>query len=210
MKRRGFLPLLAATTMAWACGGGASDEETSAQSDAAMDAQEMGEMAAMDDAALSCFVRGDTEGRASPLQRVSFEYEGGEGLLCYGSPSVRDREIFGALVPYDAPWRLGANEATGLHLSAPATVGGVRLEAGSYSVYAIPQEGMDWEFVFNGVHDRWGIPIDEGVQMNHVGSFTMAPTPTDAMVESLTFEFMDGALRMSWADVRFDVSVEGA
>ena len=28
----------------------------------------------------------------------------------YGSPSVKEREIWGALVPYDKVWRTGANE----------------------------------------------------------------------------------------------------
>jgi len=46
----------------------------------------------------------------------------------------------GDLVPYGEPWRAGANEATAIHLTAPARVGGVALEAGSYSLYTVPNE----------------------------------------------------------------------
>ena len=170
--------------------------------------EEMAETAAaeMADPGLACVVMGDVEGRQSPLHELSFSYEGGEGLLCYGAPSARERVVMGELVPYGEVWRLGANEATALHLSTAATVGGVALEPGSYSLYATPGE-TEWEFHLNSEYDRWGIPIDAVVRSTEVGSFAATPAATPGMVETMTFEQVDGALRFSWENTQIDISL---
>jgi len=159
---------------------------------------------------LSCFLRGATveeaEGRTSPLRQVRFTYPGGEGLLCYGAPSARGREIMGALVPYAEPWRAGANEPTTLHLSAATTIGGVALDAGSYSMYTIPGE-TEWEFLLNSNYERWGIPISDDVRATEVGSFTATPEPTEQMVETLTYAYEDGAIVMTWENTRLEIPV---
>ncbi|WP_428277658.1 DUF2911 domain-containing protein [Candidatus Palauibacter sp.] len=186
------------------CGGGseAGEAETAEMAETAEAMDEM-EMA---DAGLACVVMGDLDGRQSPLQELSFSYDGGEGLLCYGAPSARERVVMGELVPYGQVWRLGANEATALHLSAAATVGGVALGPGSYSLYATPGE-TEWTFHVNSEYDRWGIPIDATVQSTEVGSFMATPSATAEMVEMMTFEQVDGALRFSWENTQVDISL---
>ncbi|WP_419166094.1 DUF2911 domain-containing protein [Candidatus Palauibacter sp.] len=181
------------------CGGGSGEGEMA-------EAEAGDDMAAaeMASAELSCVVMGDVEGRQSPLQELRFSAGGGEALLCYGAPSAREREIMGELVPYGEPWRVGANEPTTLHLSADATVGGVALGAGGYSLYATPGES-EWEFHLNSNFERWGIPIDAEVRATEVGSFTAMPSATAEMVEMMTFEHMDGALRLSWENTRIDI-----
>ncbi|MYA32290.1 MAG: DUF2911 domain-containing protein [Gemmatimonadales bacterium] len=187
------------------CGGGseAGEAEMAETAEAMAESEAMAEME-MADAGLACVVMGDAEGRQSPLQELSFSYEGGEGLLCYGAPSARERVVMGELVPYGEVWRLGANEATALHLSAAATVGGVALGPGSYSLYATPGE-TEWEFHVNSEYDRWGIPIDATVRGTEVGSFMATPAPTAGMVETMTFEQVDGALRFSWENTQVDI-----
>ena len=68
----------------------------------------------------------------------------------------------GRLVPYGEPWRLGANEATAVHLPVRARVAGVVVDRGWYSLYAVPGE-REWRIVVNRDWQRWGIPIDDGV-----------------------------------------------
>ena len=179
------------------CGGGSEAGEA----EMAETAEAMDEMA---DAGLACVVMGDLDGRQSPLQELSFSYDGGEGLLCYGAPSARERVVMGELVPYGEVWRLGANEATALHLSAAATIGGVELGPGSYSLYATPGE-TEWTFHVNSEYDRWGIPIDATVQSTEVGSFMATPSATAGMVEMMTFEQVEGALRFSWENTQVDI-----
>lgn len=188
-----------AVFMVVGCGGGSeAGEAEMAETAEAMAETEMA------DAGLACVVMGDLEGRQSPLQELSFSYEGGEGLLCYGAPSARERVVMGELVPYGEVWRLGANEATALHLSAATTVGGVALGPGSYSLYATPGE-TEWEFHVNSEYDRWGIPIDAVVQSTEVGSFMATPSATAGMVEMMTFEQVDGALRFTWENTQVDI-----
>ena len=205
MKRYSAWSLM--VLLAAACGGYGSNDEATGDADEAATEEAAGEVEmAAAESGMSCNANEDTDGRPSPLREVSFMYDGGEGVLCYGAPSANEREIMGGLVPYDAPWRLGANEATALHLTAATMVGGVAVEAGSYSLYAIPGE-MEWEFVLNSNQERWGIPISDEVRSTDVGSFTVTSAATGEMVETLTFEHMDGMLRMSWENTQVDIPI---
>jgi hypothetical protein len=161
----------------------------------------------------SCFLAGATieeaRGRVSPHTRLTFSYEGGQGLLCYAAPSARGRTIMGALVPYGELWRMGADEATSIHLTAPASIGGVELPPGSYSLYAVPTEG-EWEFFVNTNWQRSGIPVDATVRESEIASFAVVPEPRNSVVESLTYRFEDGAIVMEWENTRLRIPVGGA
>lgn len=164
-----------------------------------------------------CFVSGDLEGRLSSLESASTAFGDVMVKVCYGAPLRRDpnnpdvtREIMGALVPYDAPWRMGANEATALYLSAAASVGGVALDAGAYSIYAVPTMG-DWTVHINSVNERWGIPINPDVMANDVGSFSVAPGMVDEAVDQLRYTFAEaegGAdLVLEWEQTSISIPI---
>jgi len=51
----------------------------------------------------------------------------------YSRPSVKGREVFGGLVPYDEVWRTGANSATKITFSDSVTIAGVGVKKGSYA-----------------------------------------------------------------------------
>lgn len=156
----------------------------------------------------------DLEQRASPPDSSSVRLADGIVKVCYSSPKVRGREIFGGLVPYDSPWRLGANEPTTLHTTVPLSVGGVQVAPGAYSLYAVP--GMtEWELVVNAATDRWGIPINDAVMEEDVGSLSVEPESPDETVESLRIRLEsagDGQARMTiaWADTRLEVPLRAA
>ena len=198
--------LLMAATFA-ACGGGAEQAE---------DHAEMGEaeMAAAPAAMTEsgCFLRGATmeeaAERPSPLQTTEFTVGGTEGLICYGAPSARDRMVMGELVPFGELWRTGANEATAIHLEGPATIGGIALEAGSYSLYTRPSQD-NWEVFLNSSFVRWGIPISDEVRTTEVGSFEVTPESTVGMVETLTYErdSTAGEIVMEWENTRIWIPV---
>lgn len=184
-----------------ACGGG---EQESA------DMADTGDMAATPTSELSCYATvtmAEAQERPSPLQSVELSVGGNDALLCYGAPSARGRDIMGSLVPFGEPWRMGANEPTTLHLSGPATIQGVAVEPGSYSIYAIPGES-EWTIVLNSTHERWGIPIDESVRASDVGSFTVEPETMDESVETLQFRFEPtpdapmGDIILEWENTR--------
>lgn len=183
------------------CGGGSGEGEMAEAGEA-----EEGMVATEAAAGLNCVVMGDVEGRQSPLQEVRFSAGGGEALLCYGAPSARERVVMGDLVPFGEPWRVGANEPTTVHLSVAASFGGVPLQPGSYSLYAIPGES-EWAFHLNSNFERWGIPIDDAVRATEVGRFTAMPSATAEMVETMTFEQVDGQMRFSWENTQIDIPI---
>jgi len=76
--------------------------------------------------------------------------------VIYSRPQKQGRSIFGGLVKYDTPWRLGANEATEIEFFAAATVQGKTIKPGRYVLYCIPQE-TKWTLVLNSNIYSWGL-----------------------------------------------------
>ncbi|MFW6193251.1 MAG: DUF2911 domain-containing protein [Gemmatimonadota bacterium] len=135
-----------------------------------------------------CWIRGDPadlELRISRLDSASVELGGETVKVCYSRPRKLDRPIMGRLVPFGEPWRLGANEATVIHLPFAASVADVPVEAGSYSLYAFPDR-ESWRIVVNEETRRWGIPIDEEVRERDVGSGTVPAERIEETVETMT------------------------
>ncbi len=160
-----------------------------------------------------CYVAPDrpVEGRASPKNSIEFMVGGERAVLCWDAPQMREREIFGQLVPYGEMWRMGANEATAIHLTFAGDIGGVEVEPGSYSLYMIPG-AETFEFFVNTDFERWGIPITPDVRQKEVGSFTRAPTILEEPVESLSFRYEShgenmGHIVMEWENTRVDIPV---
>lgn len=158
-----------------------------------------------DTAAPACWIRGDPgdlELRISRLDSAAVELAGETVKVCYSRPRKLDRPIMGRLVPYGEPWRLGANEATVIHLPFDASVTGASVEAGSYSLYAVPGE-ESWEIVMNEETRRWGIPIGEEVRRRDVGSGTVETETLEETVETLTIDLRRVAperaeMRIEW------------
>ena len=148
--------------------------------------------------------------RPSPLDSVDIRLGDGSAKLCYGRPSARGRTMIGGEDPYGSPWRLGANEPTTLHLPFPATIGGVDVQPGSYSLYAIPEESV-WTIVVNGNTNRWGIPISPDVRREDIGSFEVRPSRAPDHVETLTLRFegsgSTGALVFAWENTTFRIPI---
>ncbi|WP_316931656.1 DUF2911 domain-containing protein [Nonlabens sp. YIK11] len=121
--------------------------------------------------------------------------------LEYSRPAMRDRAIFGSLVPYDQLWRTGANENTVVTFSDDVTVGGAKLAAGSYALYSKPGKDQ-WEIIFYANTDNWGTPQDW--DENLVAASVMAtPVKTANKQENFTIEInnltMNGAdLEIKW------------
>lgn len=195
-RTRPWLPTLAvvlAGGLFLACSPGDGAPGEAGEEAAAMGEEEAGEggmageMTAQEVPACRFTASGEElTGRASPPDSASARLDGGMAKICYGAPSMRDREIMGGLVPYDQPWRMGANEPTTLHVTSAAQVGGsVRVEPGSYALYAVPGES-EWTITVNGAPERWGIPINEEVRAEDVGSFTVTPESVETPVETMS------------------------
>lgn len=131
--------------------------------------------------------------------------------LCYSRPKMGGRTVMGSLVPYGAPWRLGANEATAIHMPVAGTIAGVAVEPGWYSLYVVP-EAKEWRVFVNRNAQRWGVPIDATVTGNDVGSGTVVPEATPQPVEELTARFDDAmgqgaTLVFEWENTRVRIPI---
>jgi hypothetical protein len=73
----------------------------------------------------------------------------------YWRPYRRNRQIFGAVVPWNRIWRTGANNATQLRTDADLNFNGYKLPAGKYSIWTYPTEN-NWQLIFNKQADIWG------------------------------------------------------
>lgn len=95
------------------------------------------------------------EVRISPKAEVMQQVGLTDIRIIYSRPGVKGRVIWGKLVPYDAVWRAGANEATKFIFSTDVYIEGKLLKKGYYSFFAIPGKN-EWTLIFNKVADQWG------------------------------------------------------
>ena len=139
----------------------------------------------------ACWIRGDRADsmcvsvawtRSSPRSGPTRLWCATVDLACLAAPS------WAGWVPFGEPWRLGANEATTLTVSAPVLFGDIRLAAGSYSLYAVPEQ-REWRVIVNRVGRRWGIPINDTVKAQDIGSVSAAVEAVTPPVEEFRIQF---------------------
>ncbi len=79
-----------------------------------------------------------------------------EVMVTYHRPAVKERELWGKLVPYDAVWRAGANDNTLISFSTDVSIEGKELKAGTYGLHIIPSEAGESEVIFSNSTTAWG------------------------------------------------------
>ena len=104
--------------------------------------------------------------------------------ITYRRPVARGRELFGALVPWGKMWTPAADTAARITTSAPIEVNGAKLDAGSYSIWAIP-DSLSWTVVFSSVPSVFHTRYPEGRDVQRVQA---TPAKGDH-VETLQFSF---------------------
>ncbi len=127
--------------------------------------------------------------------------------IIYSRPSVRNRVIFGEVVPWNRVWRTGADGATKISLSKPLYFNGKELPAGDYSIFTLPTPN-GWTLIFNKQADIWG------TEHNAAYDFLKIPMFTESLnepVELLTFAVVSegsngGFISVSWDKLKADVS----
>ena len=86
---------------------------------------------------------------ASPQASVSQNVGMTNISINYSSPGVKERKIFGDLVPYNQLWRAGANSPTKIKFSTSVIVGDKTLRAGEYAIAITPKEEGKWTIDLN-------------------------------------------------------------
>ena len=167
--------------------------------------------------AISCFIFSNVYSQAVTSQpRVSQKAAAYQviGLskvkVVYSRPAVNDREVWGKLVPYNAPWRAGANENTTITFSDDVKIEGQSLAAGTYGLHMIPTE-TTWDIAFSTNSSAWGsFSYDPKQDALNV---TVKPEKSDHFYELLTYTFDEvgaeyAVCALQWADKKIPFKVE--
>lgn len=149
----------------------------------------------------------DQSQRAEISQRIGLT----NITIRYHRPLVKDRKIWGGLVPYGSVWRAGANENTTISFSDPVMIENQPLPAGTYGLHMIPNAD-EWTIIFSKNSTSWGsFTYDQAEDALRV---KVKPAATD-MHNAVTYEFdqlgPDSAVvELEWekASVPFKVSVD--
>ncbi|MAT89360.1 MAG: dihydrolipoamide dehydrogenase [Flavobacteriaceae bacterium] len=125
----------------------------------------------------------------SPFQKMEQKVGLTDITLEYSRPSMKGRNIFGGLVPFDKVWRTGANENTKVTFDTDVEIGGKTVKAGTYAIYTKPM-AQNWEIMFYTDTNNWGLPQewDESKVAAKVTA-PVYPLPTD--IETFTMSFDD-------------------
>ncbi len=146
------------------------------------------------------------ESRPSPLMVKEGQIAGKAFKVQYGSPSVKGRELWGDLVPYNVVWRTGANEASYVDLAEEMTVEGKKLAAGKYSLFTIPKETGAWTVIFNSDWDleHGHFQYDE---KNDVLRVDVNPVWNETSKESMSIEIESPGIVIYWEKLELPISI---
>ena len=152
----------------------------------------------------------------SPEDTVSFQKGNLELEVFYNRPYKKDREIFGALVPYNEVWRTGANEATTFYTSQDILVDGSLLAAGKYTLWTIPME-ESWKVIFNSEMYPWGITADKvpsRLAQYDVLTIEVPIHQLDKSIEQFTIDFIEEQdfviMKLAWDRTLIRVPIKPA
>ncbi|WP_281752797.1 DUF2911 domain-containing protein [Neptunitalea chrysea] len=135
--------------------------------------------------------------QASPGAKIEQTIGLTEVTVTYSRPSMKGREIFGDLVPYDKIWRTGANANTVITFSENVFFGNTEVEKGSYAIYTKPGK-KSWEMYLYADTNNWGAPRDFDME-KVVAKATAEVMEVPFQVETFTIDFNN--LRNSGADL---------
>lgn len=165
---------------------------------------------------VTCKPQRETANRASPYDSTIITIAGQRALICYGRPAARGRTMIGgAMVPYGKLWRTGANEPTTLHIPFAATIAGVKVQPGSYSIYTIPGE-KQWQVIVNSSTSQWGHEgrYSPAVKAQEVGQGVATSSALKDHVEVFTIKSVPAAkgadLILEWEKTRVAVPIRAA
>lgn len=139
----------------------------------------------------------------------------------YSRPSVKKREVWGAIVPYgwnkqgfgpgnEAPWRAGANENTTICFSHDATVEGKPVPAGVYGLFFVINENNTGEVILSKDSRAWGSFFYDANRDALKANIKVLPV---SFTETLTYDFANitktsADLLLSWEKKQFPVKIE--
>jgi hypothetical protein len=125
--------------------------------------------------------------RPSPTALAAIRYKDSYIKITYCQPHKRGRKIFGGLVPYGEVWRTGANEATEITLTRDLFINGTLLNAGTYSLFTIPEKDT-WTIIINKDVGLWG-SYNYNAKLDQMRFIIPVQIISSEVVEAFTIKF---------------------
>lgn len=146
----------------------------------------------------------------SPLQTVVQKFGMGEVTIEYSRPGVKDRKIFGDIVPYGKIWRTGANASTKITFTTDVELEGNPVKAGTYALYTIPDRNT-WEIMLYS-DLKLGGNVAEYNKENEVLRVVVKPIAIPMKIETMTLNLGDvqptsGVITMLWENVFLPIKI---
>lgn len=126
--------------------------------------------------------------------------------IVYSSPGVKDRVIWGGLVPYGQVWVTGAHQATTLDINYPIRIGEKKIAAGKYAVFTIPGK-EEWIFILNRNHQQH--LADDYMESEDIVRVNVA-LQSGTLVQRLRYSIKPidskrGVIAIEWEKVKIEV-----
>ncbi|RNC86852.1 MAG: DUF2911 domain-containing protein [Winogradskyella sp.] len=164
----------------------------------------------------SVFVENIFSPRLSPKDSAAITLNDLKLKVEYNRPSKRERDIFGALVPYNKVWRTGANEATTFSTNKNLVIQGMLLPEGNYTLWTVPMEAS-WKVMFNSKQYQWGVneKMEPMWDPNYdVMELEVPSDSLDSTVEKFTIAFDNTTgelkLTLAWDTTKIEVPISRA
>ena len=150
----------------------------------------------------------------SPRGKIKFKNDDIAVVVHYSRPSVRGRLIFGtaedgALQPYGAYWRLGANEGTEITFDRDVSIDENNLSAGTYRLYGYPQADY-FDLVVSKAIDEWGYSKPD--PKSDLFKVRLPVDRNSDPIEQFTIEVLDGDsvlfINFDFSDYRFGLTAK--
>lgn len=121
----------------------------------------------------------------------------------YSSPGVRERIVFGGLLPYDQVWQAGAHMATWIETNKDLVIEEQTLPAGKYGFFTIPSKD-EWTIIFNSNWNQHG--KDDYDEKDDVLRLTVKPVISENITEHLEYKVSklsknEGTIALAWEKV---------
>lgn len=146
--------------------------------------------------------------RLSPLAMTTFKYDDTYVKVTYCRPHIRDREVFGNIVPFGEVWRTGANEATEITITEDIQIDGHPVKAGTYTLFTIPGKEK-WTIILNIELGQWGA-FDYNPDKN-ILTFDVPVQKTDVVYEPFTINFANKGevvtLQLMWNTTMVEIPI---
>ena len=135
----------------------------------------------------------------SPPAKTETTIAGKKITIEYYAPSMHGRKVMGGLVPFGEVWCTGANWATKITTEAPLQMGSLKLPAGSYSIWTLPN-ASEWILIINKRTGQFHLDYDSSTDF---GRTKMNLKTLPAPVETFKINLRDdggkqGTLALDW------------